>query len=261
MFRPQPLRLRGGAGTPQPPGGPSNPASAGGTPMAGSDPRETAGPNTNVPVREILRNIDLVGSQMRWLMDNSNEQSGAGHRNLRALSVHFKKMGGDLNEFVAPTGAREEETREKPTVPADQSGAQRRNRRQDTTQLLQQLRQFAETGQRPAVATAQPQPTMVLPQQPRVVTQTQTIPIPIPMGALKKQVKARITKAKKAFYDVENKKIMTLKRGQRKSARDKLRAAIKSKLAKLMAMVKPSSSLKTMEAVAKAISVVKKLKW
>ena len=149
---------------------------------------------------------------------------------------------------------------------------------------------------------------MVVPQQPRVVTQTQTIPIPIPMGgapqrgqpsgmvvkqtvkqqqsaqaktkrtirkrqqgtlgksrkqynALKKQVKARITKAKKAFYDAENKKIMSMKRGQRKAARDKLRAAIKSKLAKLMAMVKPSSSLKTMEAVAKAISVVKKLKW
>ena len=304
MYRPRPLRLRGGAGTPRPPG-PSNPASAGGTPMAGTDPRETAGPNTNVPVREILRNIDLVGSQMRWLMDNSNQQSAAGHRNLRALSMHFKKMGGDLNEFVAPTGAREEETREKP---ADQSAAQRRNRRQDTTQLLQQLRRFAETGQRPAVATAQPQPTMVLPQQPRVVTQTQTIPIPIPMGgapqrgqpsgvvvkqtvkqqqnaqaktkrgirkrqqgtlgksrkeynALKKQVKARITKAKKAFYDVENKKIMGMKRGQRKAAREKLRAAIKSKLAKLMAMVKPSSSLKTMEAVAKAISVIKKLKW
>ena len=307
MYRPRPLRLRGGAGTPRPPG-PSNPASAGGTPMAGTDPRETAGPNTNVPVREILRNIDLVGSQMRWLMDNSNEQSSAGHRNLRALSMHFKKMGGDLNEFVAPTGAREEETREKPTVPADQSATQRRNRRQDTTQLLQQLRRFAETGQRPAVATAQPQPTMVLPQQPRVVTQTQTIPIPIPMGgapqrgqpsgvvvkqtvkqqqnaqaktkrtirkrqqgtlgksrkeynALKKQVKARITKAKKAFYEAENKKIMGMKRDQRKAAREKLRAAIKSKLAKLMAMVKPSSSLKTMEAVAKAISVVKKLKW
>ena len=310
-----------------PPTPPSNPASAKNTPDAANwRVTEQMGPNATVPIREVLLQPDRIASQIGWLMDNPGQQRQMAHRNLRALTAQYTRLGGNLNDLrgkFESGGARPEQTRPQnvtlQTPPPDagewvKETAERRRLRQDApADLLQQLRQFATTGQRPAVAQAQAQPVMMA-QPPRVVTQTQTIPIPIPMGggsqqqqaqrptgqsgmvvkqsvkqmqnaeaktkrrirkrqqstvgkarkqynSIKKKVKSELTKAKKAFYDAENKKIMQMKRGTRKSARTKLRAAIKAKLDKLMSRVKPGADLKTVEAINRAIAQLKKIKW
>ena len=80
-------------------------------------------------------------------------------------------------------------------------------------------------------------------------------------NALKKAVKKAVMNSKKAHYGTQNENIKKLPAKSRKAARAKLRAMIKSRLQKILGVVKPGTSYKTIEQINRAIVQLKKVKW
>jgi hypothetical protein len=79
------------------------------------------------------------------------------------------------------------------------------------------------------------------------------------------QVKKAILKAlragKKKAYTSQNTKIKAMPAAQRKAARDKVRAALKAKLDKLLRDIRPASAYKRVEMIEAAITTLRKLRW
>ncbi len=78
---------------------------------------------------------------------------------------------------------------------------------------------------------------------------------------VKKTILKALRAAKKKSYTSQNKKINAMPAKQRKAARDKVRAALKVKLDKLLRDIRPASAYKRVEIVEAAIATLRKLRW
>ena len=80
-------------------------------------------------------------------------------------------------------------------------------------------------------------------------------------NAIKREVKSRLTAQKKTTFEKHNARIKKLPAKERAAARKKLRAELKARHSRLVKQMKTGKSLKTLDAIAAAIRVAKKLKW
>ena len=78
---------------------------------------------------------------------------------------------------------------------------------------------------------------------------------------VKKQITKALRVAKKKMYDRENAKIKQMPRGNRKAARERVRAEIKKRFATLLKSMRPASHYKKVGAVQQAIQNIRKVKW
>ena len=129
-----------------------------------------------------------VRQQLLWLMQYRRMATGTNNmRDYKFLAQRFEELGGNINALMQQSGggaAAQGTPQTRPALrppgrrnlPPQPTRAQVPQVQQSPNQMLNALRQFAQTGQRAGVAQAPSYPP-----QPRVVTQTQTVPIPIPM--------------------------------------------------------------------------------
>jgi hypothetical protein len=77
----------------------------------------------------------------------------------------------------------------------------------------------------------------------------------------KRELTKKIRASKKAEYMQENAKIKSLPAKQRKAARKRVQAVLKTKLQKLLTLMKPSSFYKKIAHVQTGIATLRKIKW
>jgi hypothetical protein len=79
--------------------------------------------------------------------------------------------------------------------------------------------------------------------------------------AAKKVATQKIRAAHKSLYNAENAKIKALPSKRRQAVRKGLRARLKTKLDKLLKLMKPGSFYKKVEDVERGITQLRKIKW
>ena len=246
--------------------------------------------NPHYQGNEEVRNITQLAQSYQDLGGDMNAvmQEAGGSRGRRRSSPSIPPIGGaeELSDISPPPT--------KPRVRRSRGRGRAQEATVNPSALLQQMLQHAGSGVAPPRVITQTQtvpipipiPTGAAPQkkQPSGIVVKQTVKQEqkasvqknrrirkIQKGsitkarkaynALKKQIKAALTKDKKSEYTRENDKIKKLPAKSRKAARAKLRVEIKAKLQKLLKFAKPSKAYKTIEAINRAIAQLKKLKW
>ena len=155
-------------------------------PSVGLESPETDGPNRGKTEAQMMGDRRSVRQQLLWLMQYRRMATGTNNmRDYKFLAQRFEELGGNINALMQQSGggaAAQGTPQTRPALrprrnpPPQPTRAQVPQVQQSPNQMLNALRQFAQTGQRAGVAQAPSYPP-----QPRVVTQTQTVPIPIPM--------------------------------------------------------------------------------